>query len=90
MREAVLCPASFGAIRALANPFLSTAPIRHAQLQHLDDFSTPAQLRQFQGGQSNPTYLIETPGKKFVLRKKPPGKLTLTFTWSMSAFLVRM
>ena len=43
--------------------------------QHLDNFSTPAQLRQFQGGQSNPTYLIETPTKKFVLRKKPPGKL---------------
>lgn len=43
--------------------------------QHLGDFSAPAQLRQFQGGQSNPTYLIETPTKKFVLRKKPPGKL---------------
>jgi len=43
--------------------------------QHLEDFSQPAQLRQFQGGQSNPTYLIETPLKKFVLRKKPPGKL---------------
>lgn len=28
--------------------------------QHLDDFSVPAQLRQFRGGQSNPTYLIET------------------------------
>lgn len=43
--------------------------------QHLGDFSEPASLRQFQGGQSNPTYLIQTPGKKFVLRKKPPGKL---------------
>jgi aminoglycoside phosphotransferase (APT) family kinase protein len=43
--------------------------------RHLDGFSTPAQLRQFQGGQSNPTYLIETPTRKFVLRKKPPGKL---------------
>jgi aminoglycoside phosphotransferase (APT) family kinase protein len=41
----------------------------------LSDFSKPALLRQFQGGQSNPTYLIETPTKKFVLRKKPPGKL---------------
>jgi hypothetical protein len=41
----------------------------------LPDFSGPAALRQFQGGQSNPTYLIETPAKKFVLRKKPPGKL---------------
>jgi aminoglycoside phosphotransferase (APT) family kinase protein len=42
---------------------------------HLPDFAGPARLRQFQGGQSNPTFLIETPGRKFVLRKKPPGKL---------------
>lgn len=42
---------------------------------HLEDFTLPAQLRQFQGGQSNPTYLIETPSRRFVLRKKPPGKL---------------
>jgi aminoglycoside phosphotransferase (APT) family kinase protein len=41
----------------------------------LADFTGPATLRQFQGGQSNPTYLIETARKKFVLRKKPPGKL---------------
>ncbi|MBV9741506.1 MAG: phosphotransferase family protein [Hyphomicrobiales bacterium] len=32
-------------------------------------------IRQFQGGQSNPTFLIETPGATYVLRKKPPGKL---------------
>jgi aminoglycoside phosphotransferase (APT) family kinase protein len=43
--------------------------------QQLDDFAGPAELRQFQGGQSNPTYLIQTPTKKYVLRKKPPGKL---------------
>jgi aminoglycoside phosphotransferase (APT) family kinase protein len=38
-------------------------------------FAGEARLRQFQGGQSNPTYLIETPEQKYVLRKKPPGKL---------------
>jgi aminoglycoside phosphotransferase (APT) family kinase protein len=32
-------------------------------------------LRQFQGGQSNPTFLIETASQKYVLRKKPPGAL---------------
>ncbi|MBV8962098.1 MAG: phosphotransferase family protein [Hyphomicrobiales bacterium] len=32
-------------------------------------------IRQFQGGQSNPTFLIETPTTTYVLRKKPPGKL---------------
>lgn len=51
------------------------APLWQYLQQHLDDFSQPSQLRQFQGGQSNPTYLIQTPRKKFVLRKKPPGKL---------------
>ena len=35
----------------------------------------PLSVRQFKGGQSNPTYLLETPVRKFVLRRKPPGKL---------------
>lgn len=33
------------------------------------------QLRQFQGGQSNPTFLLEAGGHRYVLRKKPPGNL---------------
>ncbi|MBC6983603.1 phosphotransferase family protein [Caulobacter sp. 17J80-11] len=41
----------------------------------LPGFAGPAELRQFQGGQSNPTYLITTPERRYVLRKKPPGKL---------------
>lgn len=32
-------------------------------------------LRQFQGGQSNPTYLVSRGGRQVVLRKKPPGVL---------------
>ena len=38
---------------------------------------SPARLRvrQFKGGQSNPTYLLETPARRYVLRRKPPGKL---------------
>jgi aminoglycoside phosphotransferase (APT) family kinase protein len=38
-------------------------------------FAGPVTARQFKGGQSNPTYLIETPGRRYVLRRKPPGKL---------------
>ena len=35
-----------------------------------------AQVKQFNKGQSNPTYFIEdSEGKRWVLRKKPPGKL---------------
>src|ERR1700684_1037180 len=33
------------------------------------------QIRQFQGGQSNPTFHLRTTGGDYVLRKKPPGKL---------------
>ena len=40
---------------------------------HLDGFSGPAEIKQFAGGQSNPTYLIETPARAYVLRRKPPG-----------------
>lgn len=32
-------------------------------------------VQQFQGGQSNPTFLLEIGEKRYVLRKKPPGKL---------------
>jgi len=32
-------------------------------------------LRQFAGGQSNPTYLLTTGAGRYVLRKKPPGTL---------------
>jgi aminoglycoside phosphotransferase (APT) family kinase protein len=32
-------------------------------------------VRQFKGGQSNPTYQLVTPAKKYVMRRKPPGKL---------------
>jgi aminoglycoside phosphotransferase (APT) family kinase protein len=38
-------------------------------------FAGPLTVRQFKGGQSNPTYLLETPGRRYVLRRKPPGKL---------------
>jgi aminoglycoside phosphotransferase (APT) family kinase protein len=38
-------------------------------------FVGPLVARQFKGGQSNPTYLIDTPTRRYVLRRKPPGKL---------------
>ncbi len=41
----------------------------------LPGFAPPLAVRQFEGGQSNPTFLLETGGGRFVLRKKPPGDL---------------
>lgn len=42
---------------------------------HLDGFAGPLTVRQFEGGQSNPTYLLEASGRRWVMRKKPPGVL---------------
>jgi aminoglycoside phosphotransferase (APT) family kinase protein len=42
---------------------------------HVEGFSGPLEVRQFQGGQSNPTYVLQTPGRDYVLRRKPPGIL---------------
>ncbi|WP_205421025.1 phosphotransferase family protein [Sphingomonas mesophila] len=38
-------------------------------------FAGPLTLSQFKGGQSNPTYRLDTPTRSYVLRRKPPGKL---------------
>lgn len=41
----------------------------------LPEFETALAARQFKGGHSNPTYLLEANGRCYVLRRKPPGKL---------------
>jgi aminoglycoside phosphotransferase (APT) family kinase protein len=38
-------------------------------------FAGPIVVSQFRGGQSNPTYFVQTPMRRYVLRRKPPGKL---------------
>ncbi|WP_164516442.1 phosphotransferase [Minwuia thermotolerans] len=44
--------------------------------QHVESFGGGLQVRQFKGGQSNPTYALrDDNGKEYVLRRKPPGKL---------------
>ncbi len=42
---------------------------------NVEGFTGPMQVRQFKGGQSNPTYQLVTPTQNYVLRRKPPGKL---------------
>lgn len=41
----------------------------------LDGIGEHLTVRQFAAGQSNPTFLIESGGRRYVLRKKPPGPL---------------
>ena len=43
--------------------------------ENVAHFKGPLAARRFKGGQSNPTYLLETPGKRYVLRRKPSGRL---------------
>ena len=42
---------------------------------NVEGYKGPLTVEQFKGGQSNPTYKLITPGKNYVLRRKPPGKL---------------
>ena len=42
---------------------------------HIEGFSGDLAVRQFKGGQSNPTYVLEAGARRYVLRRKPPGKL---------------
>lgn len=43
--------------------------------QHLPGFAGLTGVTKFQGGQSNPTFLLTTPKDNYVLRRKPPGVL---------------
>jgi aminoglycoside phosphotransferase (APT) family kinase protein len=42
---------------------------------NVEGYEGPLEVRQFKGGQSNPTYQLVTPNQRYVLRRKPPGKL---------------
>jgi len=63
-----------------------TAPVREAHRfdaerlsawmeREVAGFAGPLEVAQFKGGQSNPTYKLATPGRTYVLRRKPPGRL---------------
>lgn len=52
-----------------------TAQLGEYLKQHIDDFAGPLNAEKFSGGQSNPTFLLSTAKQKYVLRRKPPGKL---------------
>lgn len=41
----------------------------------VEGFAEPLVVEQFKGGQSNPTYRLSTPKRRYVLRRKPPGPL---------------
>jgi aminoglycoside phosphotransferase (APT) family kinase protein len=52
-----------------------TARLAAWMQDHIAGFSGPIDVRQFVGGQSNPTFLVQSAAARYVLRRKPPGKL---------------
>ncbi len=54
---------------------IDAARLQSYLASQLKGFAGPLTIKQFKGGQSNPTYLLETPARRYVLRRKPPGKL---------------
>jgi len=54
---------------------LDAARLADYLTKHVAGFVGPLTIKQFKGGQSNPTYLLETSARHYVLRRKPPGKL---------------
>jgi aminoglycoside phosphotransferase (APT) family kinase protein len=64
-----------GTKEAVAALRLDAARLEHYLTAHVTGFAGPLTIKQFKGGQSNPTYLLETPSRRYVLRRKPPGKL---------------
>jgi len=51
------------------------AVLQHWMEGNVEGFRGPIQVSQFRGGQSNPTYRVDSPSGSYVLRRKPPGKL---------------
>jgi aminoglycoside phosphotransferase (APT) family kinase protein len=50
--------------------------LAHYLAQQIPELRGPLAVEQFKGGQSNPTYKVsDAAGRRFVLRRKPPGKL---------------
>lgn len=49
--------------------------LRAWMTSNVEGFGGTMEVRQFKGGQSNPTYQLVTPSQNYVLRRKPPGKL---------------
>ena len=55
----------------VADRGLDAAAFERYLAARIAGFRGPIGVRRFRGGQSNPTYLLDTTGKRYVLRRKP-------------------
>jgi aminoglycoside phosphotransferase (APT) family kinase protein len=60
---------------AIQAAHIDTAALAGYLEARLPGFNGPIQADKTATGQSNPTFILTTPGGKYVLRKKPPGQL---------------
>ena len=58
----------------IRHPFNEAGLLKWMQ-DNVPGFEGPISVKQFGFGQSCPTYELTTPNKKYVMRRKPPGKL---------------
>jgi aminoglycoside phosphotransferase (APT) family kinase protein len=64
-----------GTIEVLPTHRFDLEALERYMERQVEGFRGPLTVRQFRGGQSNPTYYLEAGDRQYVLRRKPPGKL---------------
>lgn len=64
-----------GTVEVLERHRFDVAVLEAYLASRIPGFRGPLTVRQFRGGQSNPTYHLAAGGQEYVLRRKPPGKL---------------
>ncbi len=65
----------FGLVEVRENHRFDEEALEAYLERNLDHYTRGARIQQFEGGQSNPTFLLTTPEISYVVRKKPPGDL---------------
>ena len=54
---------------------IDEAALKAYMSKEMAGFQGQMKVQQFEGGMSNPTFMLETPTERYVLRKQPPGEL---------------
>lgn len=65
----------FSGLRPVDEADIDLAALEAYMAGHVAGFEGPLEAAQFKGGQSNPTYRLTSPSGRYVLRRKPPGRL---------------
>ena len=64
-----------GTVAVPDNDPIDVGALERWMKRHMAGFEGPIALAKFKGGQSNPTYRVDSPDRSFVLRRQPFGKL---------------